>query len=69
MPCAERYERSYMHKDVVNLVLVASKFQFIITVSQDSFVKFWKKTLTGIEFVKAYKAHGFVVSDAALSKD
>ena len=69
MPCAERYERSYMHKDLVSNILVASKFEFIITISIDGFVKFWKKTLVGIEFVKAFKAHNSFVSAAALSKD
>ena len=65
----QRYEVSYMHKDIVNHILVAVKYEFIITISIDGFVKFWKKQQTGIAFVKAVKAHGGRVSCAALSED
>ncbi|KAI9010691.1 hypothetical protein DFJ74DRAFT_685365 [Hyaloraphidium curvatum] len=56
LPDAEMYERSLMHRDVVNFVQV-SKTDFIITTSIDGHVKFWKKTERGIEFVKHYRAH------------
>ena len=57
IPSAEMYERSYMHRDIVTHVVVAAETQFIITASKDGHVKFWKKMLHGIEFVKHYKAH------------
>ena len=43
IPSAQRYEVSYMHKDVVNHIFVVLKHEFIITISMDGFVKFWKK--------------------------
>ena len=66
---AQRYEVSYMHKDIVNHILAAVKYEFILTISIDGFVKFWKKSQAGITFVKAVKAHGGRVSCAALSQD
>ena len=56
LPCAEMYERSYMHRDVVTHT-VFSKTQFLITGSKDGFIKFWKKQLGGVEFAKQYRAH------------
>ena len=37
--------------------LVYSKTDFLITASKDGILKFWKKNLSGIEFVKQFKAH------------
>ena len=47
------YERSYMHKETVTqsksrlsltcIVLVAQKFDFLITVSLEGVLKFWRK--------------------------
>ncbi|KAJ3054623.1 Peptidyl-prolyl cis-trans isomerase cyp15 [Rhizophlyctis rosea] len=56
LPSAEMYERSLMHRDVVNFVAV-TKTDFLITTSVDGHVKFWKKTDKGIEFVKHFRAH------------
>jgi len=56
MPDSEMYERSLMHRDVVNYVQI-SKTDFLVTTSIDGHVKFWKKTERGIEFVKHYRAH------------
>lgn len=58
-----------MHKVQVNHVLVSQKYEFIITISIDGCVKFWKKTMAGIEFVKAFKAHTNPISSAVVSKD
>lgn len=57
LPTSERYEKSYMHRDVVTHVACAKQTEFIITGSADGHVKFWKKLLTGIEFVKHFQAH------------
>ena len=43
MPCAQKYERSYMHKDQINHIVISDKHEYIITISVDGFVKFWKK--------------------------
>lgn len=56
LPCAESYERSYMHRDVVTHCVVTSS-DFIITASCDGHIKFWKKMETGIEFVKHFRSH------------
>ena len=54
IPCSDRYERSYMHRDDVTHVAV-TKTDFIITASCDGHVKFWKKMDLGIEFVKHFR--------------
>ncbi|XP_035777829.1 peptidylprolyl isomerase domain and WD repeat-containing protein 1-like [Anopheles albimanus] len=56
LPDAECYEKSYMHRDTITH-LVATKTEFIVTVSQDGHVKFWKKMELGIEFVKHFRSH------------
>ncbi|KAJ1955052.1 Peptidyl-prolyl cis-trans isomerase cyp15, partial [Dipsacomyces acuminosporus] len=59
------YERSYMHRDVVDHVCV-TKTEFVITSSVDGYVKFWKKQKRGIEFVKGFRAHlGAILAQAA----
>ena|SRR3990167_10311923 len=57
LPCANMYERSYMHRNIVTHLIALSKTNFIITASQDGHVKFWKKKAAGIEFVKHFRAH------------
>ncbi|KAJ2781869.1 Peptidyl-prolyl cis-trans isomerase cyp15 [Coemansia interrupta] len=68
LPCAQMYERSYMHRDTVDFV-VATKTGFVITISADGHVKFWKKRDKGIEFVKDFRAHMGAVTAHALSSD
>ncbi|KAJ1813656.1 Peptidyl-prolyl cis-trans isomerase cyp15 [Coemansia sp. RSA 2598] len=68
LPCAEMYERSYMHRDLVDRV-VTTKSGFILTLSADGHVKFWKKSGKGIEFVKDFRAHMGAVIACALSSD
>ncbi|KAI8917525.1 hypothetical protein DFJ77DRAFT_428966 [Powellomyces hirtus] len=56
IPSADMYERSLMHRDIVNFVAV-TKTDFLITTSIDGHVKFWKKTEKGLEFVKHFRSH------------
>ncbi|RKO92503.1 hypothetical protein BDK51DRAFT_36400 [Blyttiomyces helicus] len=56
LPSADMYERSLMHREVVNFVAV-TRTDFLITTSIDGHVKFWKKTERGIEFVKHFRSH------------
>ena len=57
LPSAEMYEKSYMHRDVVTHVTVTAATGFIVTASSDGHVKFWKKMMEGVEFVKHFHAH------------
>lgn len=57
LPSSEAYEKSYMHRDVVTHVVLAPKTDFIISASIDGHIKFWKKTLNDIEFVKNFRSH------------
>lgn len=56
LPCADSYEKSYMHRDTVTHCIVSAT-DFIITASCDGHIKFWKKMETGIEFVKHFRSH------------
>lgn len=42
---------------------------FLITSSQDGAVKFWKKAVEGIEFVKEFKAHVGEINSVSVSAD
>jgi peptidylprolyl isomerase domain and WD repeat-containing protein 1 len=44
LPSSDAYERSFMHKDPIAFVRV-TKTDFIITVSTDGHLKFWKVIL------------------------
>jgi len=57
LPCAEMYERSYMHRDAVTHVAVAPETDFFVTGSADGHLKFWKKRAEGVEFAKHFRAH------------
>lgn len=67
LPNANSYERSYMHRDNIVQVLCASQTDFIFTVSDDGLVKFWKKSMQGIEFVKTFRAGQSAISSICLS--
>ena len=45
-----------MHRDLVSFVFM-TKLHFLVTLSIDVHVKFWKKNKDGIEFVKHFRAH------------
>ena len=67
MPTAELYEKSYMHRDIVDGVYSSYETDFIITTSLDGHLKFWKKNYVGIEFVKHYKAHVGKITGVSVS--
>jgi peptidylprolyl isomerase domain and WD repeat-containing protein 1 len=50
------YERSYMHKEALSHVMVSHRHDFLITMSVDGFLKFWKKVQLGVEFIKTFRA-------------
>ena len=66
LPSAQMYEKSFMHRDTVTQVAVAQDQDFLITGSIDGHLKFWKKTPTGIEFAKHYRAHVGALDGASL---
>ncbi|CAE6458326.1 unnamed protein product [Rhizoctonia solani] len=68
LPSADRYSKSFMHRDVLNYVIM-TKTGFLITTSVDGHLKFWKKQEQGIEFVKHYRAHLAPVIAATSSTD
>eukprot|EP01119_Soliformovum_irregulare_P009309 TRINITY_DN2253_c0_g2_i3.p1 TRINITY_DN2253_c0_g2~~TRINITY_DN2253_c0_g2_i3.p1 ORF type:complete len:398 (-),score=112.50 TRINITY_DN2253_c0_g2_i3:180-1373(-) len=68
LPTAEAYERSYMHRDVVTHIIISST-DFIITASQDGFIKFWKKQVDGIEFVIQFRSHLGPITGLTVSAD
>ncbi|KAJ9114892.1 hypothetical protein QFC20_001264 [Naganishia adeliensis] len=55
LPSANRYYKSFMHRDQINFVTM-TKTNFLITTSLDGHVKLWKKQEESIEFVKHYRA-------------
>ncbi|CAG8529799.1 4493_t:CDS:10 [Funneliformis mosseae] len=70
LPSADMYERSYMHRDVLNFCnLIILRTDFIITTSVDGHLKFWKKNDKGIEFVKHFRAHIGNINCISVSAD
>ncbi|KAK0524975.1 Peptidyl-prolyl cis-trans isomerase cyp15 [Tilletia horrida] len=71
LPSADRYSKSFMHRDTVNFVAAtpSNTTDFIVTTSVDGHVKFWKKQDTGIEFVKHYRAHLAPITGVSMSAD
>ena len=70
LPSATRYGKSYMHRDILTHVFVATKT--VITISNDGVIKFWDKpvkTSGELTFLKQYKAHQGTVTAAAVSYD
>ncbi|KAI0050418.1 peptidyl-prolyl cis-trans isomerase [Auriscalpium vulgare] len=68
MPSADRYYKSFMHRDVINFCVV-TRTGFIVTTSVDGHLKLWKKQNTGIEFVKHYRAHIAPILGVSASAD
>ncbi|XP_021716416.1 peptidyl-prolyl cis-trans isomerase CYP71-like [Chenopodium quinoa] len=68
LPCANMYEKSYMHRDVVTHVAVSCA-DFFITGSYDGHLKFWKKKPIGIEFAKHFRSHLGPIEGLAVSFD
>lgn len=68
LPCANMYEKSYMHRDVVTHVAVSCA-DFFITGSCDGHLKFWKKKPIGVEFAKHFRSHLGPIEGLAVSID
>lgn len=65
----QTYEKSYMHKDVLNHIISLPKSNFIITASKDGIVKFWRKIFLGIDYVKQYKVFNSSIKDIKCSNN
>ncbi|OSD07269.1 peptidyl-prolyl cis-trans isomerase [Trametes coccinea BRFM310] len=68
LPSADRYYKSFMHRDVINFCIM-TRTEFLVTTSIDGIVKLWKKQEQGIEFVKMYRAHLAPIVSASASAD
>ncbi|KAI0699305.1 hypothetical protein C8T65DRAFT_581357 [Cerioporus squamosus] len=68
LPSADRYYKSFMHRDVINFN-VFTRTDFLLTTSVDGHVKLWKKQEQGIEFVKLYRAHLAPIVGVSASAD
>ncbi|KAK4617373.1 Peptidyl-prolyl cis-trans isomerase cyp15 [Fulvia fulva] len=69
LPSATRYSKSLMHKEQLSFVNITPHTAFLITSSVDGYVKFWKKTSGGIDFVKEYRAHEGEIRSVTVSSD
>lgn len=69
LPCSDLYERSLMHRENVTIVLASSKTNFIITISVDGHIKFWRKMFRLVDFAKHFRAHTGIVTCASLSEN
>ncbi|KAL8426020.1 hypothetical protein Efla_001938 [Eimeria flavescens] len=57
LPTADKYSRSFMHREQVTFVVASPAHDFIISGSSDGHVKFWIRKAEGVEFVKHFRAH------------
>ncbi len=69
LPASARYSKSLMHKEEVTFVTMTPLTDFLITCSKDGVVKFWKKVMDGIEFVKEFRTHVGEISGVSVSSD
>ncbi len=69
LPTASRYSKSLMHQEQVAFVTMTPSTDFLITTSVDGVVKFWKKVMEGIEFVKEFRAHPGEIVSVSVSSD
>ena len=58
-----------MHRDNVAFLTMTPLTDFLITTSVDGVVKFWKKMVQGIEFVKMFRAHQAEIVSVSVSSD
>ena len=58
-----------MHKDVVNNIISSSESEYVVTVSVDGHIKFWKKVYSLVDFVKNFKAHNGLITGTSISKN
>ncbi|KAI9843200.1 MAG: hypothetical protein M1837_006562 [Sclerophora amabilis] len=69
LPSSPRYSKSLMHKDQLSFITITPDTDFLITSSVDGVVKFWKKVVGGIEFVKEFRAHIGEIRSVSVSSD
>ena len=69
LPSTDFYEKSYMNKAVISHIVISKPTEYIITACRDGLVYFWKKMLTGVEFVKKMQAHLACIHSLVLSGD
>lgn len=69
LPSAGRYFKSLMHRDQLAFTTFTPNTEFLITCSIDGAVKFWKKDVGGVEFVKEFKAHDGEIRSVSVSAD
>jgi peptidylprolyl isomerase domain and WD repeat-containing protein 1 len=69
LPASARYSKSLMHREQLCYTNFTPFTDFLITSSVDGVVKFWKKVLEGIEFVKQFKAHNGEIKSVSVSAD
>ncbi|KAK8089111.1 peptidyl-prolyl cis-trans isomerase cyp15 [Apiospora hydei] len=69
LPKSNRYSKSLMHKEHLSFVTVTPLTDFLVTSSVDGVVKFWKKVVDDIEFVKEFKAHQGEIKSVSVSQD
>ena len=68
LPTALLYEKSFQHRSPVIFVLASNQKEFIVSVSVDGSIKFWKKRFEGVEFVKTIETNVSMIS-CSLSTD
>lgn len=69
LPNTDYYEISFQHKDLIKDIHVSNIKNMIITISDDGFLKMWKKGFSLIEYIKTFKAHIGTISNASFSKN
>ncbi|KAH0487993.1 MAG: uncharacterized protein KVP18_004546 [Porospora cf. gigantea A] len=71
LPSASMYEQSFMHRNDLSHVVghPTGATDYLATASIDGHVKFWKKSRSGIEFVKHYRGHIGPLAGLTMSPD
>ena len=69
LPSANSYSKSLMHRDQICFATFTPATDFLITSSLDGVVKFWKKAVADVEFVKEFRAHTGAVTSVSVSAD
>ncbi|KAI9808302.1 MAG: hypothetical protein M1825_004759 [Sarcosagium campestre] len=69
LPTSPRYVKSLMHKEQLSFVTMTPYTEFLVTSSVDGVVKFWKKVVDGVDFVKEFRAHAGEIRSVSVSSD
>lgn len=67
LPTSPFYEKSFMHKEIINLIVTAPKAGCLITCSTDGVLKFWEKSFKLIEFIRQFQAHKGLITSISLN--